>query len=79
MNIQNDMSIGKIVRWIRIEMSLLMFKLEMALSYKMVCPCIRIEIEDDVFCGTSSAFTNDLTSRARYSKEHENYKKIVIK
>lgn len=38
-----------------------------------------VEIEDDVFCGPSCVFTNDLTPRAKYPKGHENYRKTVIK
>ncbi len=38
-----------------------------------------VEIEDDVFCGPSCVFTNDLTPRAKYPKGHQNYKKTVIK
>lgn len=38
-----------------------------------------VEIEDDVFCGPSCVFTNDLTPRAKYPKGHENYKKTFIK
>ena len=38
-----------------------------------------VEIEDDVFCGPSCVFTNDLTPRAKYPKGHENYKKTMIK
>ena len=38
-----------------------------------------VEIEDDVFCGPSCVFTNDLTPRAKYPKGHENYKKTVVK
>lgn len=38
-----------------------------------------VEIEDDVFCGPSCVFTNDLTPRAKYPKGRENYKKTVIK
>lgn len=38
-----------------------------------------VEIEDDVFCGPSCVFTNDLTPRAKYPKGHENYKKTLIK
>lgn len=38
-----------------------------------------VEIEDGVFCGPSCVFTNDLTSRARFPKGHENYKKTLIK
>lgn len=38
-----------------------------------------VEIEDDVFCGPSCVFTNDLTPRAKYPKGHENYKKTRIR
>ncbi len=38
-----------------------------------------VEIEDDVFCGPSCVFTNDLTPRAKYPKGHENYKKTIIR
>lgn len=38
-----------------------------------------VEIEDDVFCGPSCVFTNDLTPRAKYPKGRENYKKTLIK
>lgn len=38
-----------------------------------------VEIEDDVFCGPSCVFTNDLTPRAKYPKGHKNYIKTVIK
>lgn len=38
-----------------------------------------VEIEDDVFCGPSCVFTNDLTPRAKYPKGPENYKKTIIK
>ncbi len=38
-----------------------------------------VEIEDDVFCGPSCVFTNDLTPRAKHPKGHENYKNTVIK
>lgn len=38
-----------------------------------------VEIEDDVFCGPSCVFTNDLTPRAKYPKGHENYKNTLIK
>lgn len=37
-----------------------------------------VEIEDGVFCGPSCVFTNDLTPRARYSKNHQ-YKRTLIK
>lgn len=38
-----------------------------------------VEIEDDVFCGPSCVFTNDLTPRAAYPKGHENYKKTLVR
>ena len=38
-----------------------------------------VEIEDDVFCGPSCVFTNDLTPRAKYPKGQENYKKTIIR
>lgn len=38
-----------------------------------------VEIEDDVFCGPSCVFTNDLTPRAKYPKGRSNYKKTLIK
>lgn len=38
-----------------------------------------VEIEDDVFCGPSCVFTNDLTPRAPYPKGHAAYKKTLIK
>ena len=38
-----------------------------------------VELEDDVFCGPSCVFTNDLTPRAKYPKGHVNYKKTLIK
>ena len=38
-----------------------------------------VTVEDDVFCGPSCVFTNDLTPRSRYPKGRENYKKTVIK
>lgn len=38
-----------------------------------------VELEDDVFCGPSCVFTNDLSPRAKYPKGHENYKKTLIK
>ena len=38
-----------------------------------------VELEDDVFCGPSCVFTNDLTPRAKYPKGHNNYKKTLIK
>ena len=38
-----------------------------------------VTLEDDVFCGPSCVFTNDLTPRAKYPKGHSNYKKTLIK
>lgn len=38
-----------------------------------------VEIEDDVFCGPSMVFTNDLTPRSKFPKGHENYKKTFVK
>jgi UDP-2-acetamido-3-amino-2,3-dideoxy-glucuronate N-acetyltransferase len=38
-----------------------------------------VEIEDDVFCGPSCVFTNDLIPRAPYPKGHAAYKKTLIK
>lgn len=38
-----------------------------------------VELEDDVFCGPSCVFTNDLTPRARYPKGSEHYKKTLVK
>ncbi|MDE7246971.1 MAG: N-acetyltransferase [Lachnospiraceae bacterium] len=38
-----------------------------------------VELEDEVFCGPSCVFTNDLTPRAAYPKGRENYKKTLIK
>ena len=37
-----------------------------------------VELEDYVFCGPSCVFTNDLTPRAKYPKNH-NYKRTLIK
>ena len=37
-----------------------------------------VTLEDDVFCGPSCVFTNDLTPRATFPKGHENYKKTII-
>ena len=37
-----------------------------------------VELEDYVFCGPSCVFTNDLTPRARYPKNHK-YEKTLIK
>lgn len=36
-----------------------------------------VELEDYVFCGPSCVFTNDLTPRSRYPKNHK-YKKTVV-
>ena len=38
-----------------------------------------VELEDDVFCGPSCVFTNDLTPRAKYPKGRAGYKKTLIK
>lgn len=38
-----------------------------------------VEIEDDVFCGPSAVFTNDLTPRASFPKGRVGYKKTLIK
>lgn len=38
-----------------------------------------VELEDDVFCGPSMVFTNDLTPRAKYPKGAANYKKTRVK
>ena len=38
-----------------------------------------VELEDDVFCGPSCVFTNDLTPRAKYPKGHENYKRTLLR
>lgn len=38
-----------------------------------------VEIEDDVFCGPSCVFTNDLTPRAKFPKGSVGYKKTLIK
>lgn len=35
-------------------------------------------LEDDVFCGPSCVFTNDLTPRAKYPKGHQNYKRTIV-
>lgn len=37
-----------------------------------------VTLEDDVFCGPSCVFTNDLTPRATFPKGRENYKKTII-
>lgn len=36
-----------------------------------------VSIEDHVFCGPSCVFTNDLTPRARYPKNHKYLKTII--
>jgi N-acetylglucosamine-1-phosphate uridyltransferase (contains nucleotidyltransferase and I-patch acetyltransferase domains) len=36
-----------------------------------------VELENYVFCGPSCVFTNDLTPRARYSKNHKYVKTLV--
>lgn len=38
-----------------------------------------VELEDDVFCGPSCVFTNDLTPRAKYPKGKAGYKKTLVK
>jgi len=38
-----------------------------------------VELEDFVFCGPSSVFTNDLTPRSKYPKGAGNYKKTLVK
>jgi UDP-2-acetamido-3-amino-2,3-dideoxy-glucuronate N-acetyltransferase len=38
-----------------------------------------VELEDYVFCGPSSVFTNDLTPRSKYPKGSAGYKKTLIK
>ena len=38
-----------------------------------------VEIEDDVFCGPSMVFTNDLTPRSPYPKGHGRYKRTVVR
>lgn len=38
-----------------------------------------VELEDDVFCGPSCVFTNDLTPRAKYPKGRAAYKETLIK
>lgn len=37
-----------------------------------------VEIEDDVFCGPSMVFTNDLTPRAPFPKGSAGYKKTLV-
>ena len=38
-----------------------------------------VELEDDVFCGPSCVFTNDLTPRAKYPKGHAGYLKTTVR
>lgn len=38
-----------------------------------------VELEDDVFCGPSCVFTNDLTPRAQFPKGRAGYKKTFVK
>jgi UDP-2-acetamido-3-amino-2,3-dideoxy-glucuronate N-acetyltransferase len=38
-----------------------------------------VTLEDDVFCGPSCVFTNDLTPRAKYPKGSAAYKKTLVK
>lgn len=38
-----------------------------------------VTLEDDVFCGPSMVFTNDLTPRAKYPKGHENFVKTLVR
>lgn len=38
-----------------------------------------VELEDDVFCGPSMVFTNDLTPRAKYPKGSAGYRYTLIK
>ncbi len=38
-----------------------------------------VELEDDVFCGPSCVFTNDLTPRAKYPKGRAAYKKTLVR
>lgn len=38
-----------------------------------------VEIEDDVFCGPSMVFTNDLTPRAKFPKGVAGYKRTLVK
>lgn len=38
-----------------------------------------VTLEDDVFCGPSCVFTNDLTPRAKYPKGREHYVRTLIK
>ncbi|SCJ97237.1 2%2C3%2C4%2C5-tetrahydropyridine-2%2C6-dicarboxy late N-acetyltransferase [uncultured Eubacterium sp.] len=37
-----------------------------------------VELENDVFCGPSMVFTNDLTPRAKYPKGRAKYQKTIV-
>ena len=37
-----------------------------------------VELKDNVFCGPSCVFTNDITPRAAFPKGHESYKKTIV-
>lgn len=38
-----------------------------------------VELENNVFCGPSCVFTNDITPRSKYPKGFQNYKKTLVK
>ena len=38
-----------------------------------------VELEDDVFCGPSCVFTNDLTPRAKYPKGRARYQRTFVR
>lgn len=38
-----------------------------------------VEIEDDVFCGPSMVFTNDLTPRVEFPKGRAGYRKTIVR
>ncbi len=38
-----------------------------------------VELEDEVFCGPSAVFTNDLTPRSPYPKGRENYVRTLVR
>lgn len=38
-----------------------------------------VELEDDVFCGPSCVFTNDLTPRAKYPKGRSKYLRTIVR
>ncbi len=54
-------------------------------SYAVVTRCrimyrfMKGELEDNVFCGPSCVFINDLTPRAKYPKGSAGYKKTLVK